>query len=982
MQLIGLLLLLLAAASALPASDPLASFGAAHVNQTVANATLAAFAGVADAAACAAACLALPESPRCIGFAVAPSPGGGGGSGGPLLDCLALGWSQTYAVVANATGAAYFSRLIERDDRPVVPALAYALETPTAGVTLGAGSLFARFHALNRIYLSQFPVDDMLFWFRVRSGDPNPPGQSYGWDNAGFEGGYGLKGSVAGAFMMGAGGHVRWANDSALWAALAAVVDGVAVAQQADGFAMAFNQEDTHCRENPDYVTSWMTHGLLEAAAAGLPQALSILRRHYDYFDYAQDELAQFLPPLGGANVTGLPWPGGEPPDAYGGPPCKRDLQTNQGMVHNTRMALSPVGTMRDAAVVADIYAEAWWIEALAERDEQAIWMRHFYPHNYEITAWEAFADLGVITGDPKYLAAVDGAWDMLRASWLHVGGSVAINEAQLYPPGSYFLEPPNPDWRHPTPLPTGELCGSSFWVKLNQRLLRLRPAGEPYAAEIERSLINVVLAAISGDGLGIRYFARLHQHKDGASNVSTCCEGQGTRELGALPEYIFSSSARGVHVHLYQAATIAVAWAGAQLEVQVQTEWPYGEDVAIGVRVAAGGSPPPAAPISMLLRVPAWLATPQANVSVEDASGGKTFAAGERGSYLEVVLAPAALPATLRFALPMAFRSTLYTGFDQIGNSSRYAVELGPVLLAATGALTPIGADAAIALPAALNPSRPGDWLVAGDVPLHFSVQGVPDVAFVPYFEVQDEAFDVFPIFGGGFVPTACALEFLQAYVSPPVARAGRASNVTAELQDSPAGCADLAGLTGALALPAGVSLPQPGEPPAAARRADGVLTLTWSGVLAAAALAGAPASFSASAPGAVPVSNAAFAVSWLSALEGPAPPQERYAPAPSPPDTGAVVGVMMVCGLWRGREAWEPLLPFRDREPALSFCEPLKNVAAFLHARVRVCVRAHTSLSNHALRRSLLATSCLRNLRRRRRRCSRCRLGALLGT
>ena len=163
-----------------------------------------------------------------------------------------------------------------------------------------------------------------------------------------------------------------------------AVVEGVAAAQQPDGFAMAFAQQDTHCRENPDYVTSWMTHGLLEAAGAGLTDALAILRRHYDWFGYAQDELAQFLPPLGGANVTGLPWPGGEPPDPYGAPFSRRDLQTNQGMVHNSRMALSPVGTMRDAAVVADIYAEEWWLQALAARDPKAVWYRHFYPHNYE----------------------------------------------------------------------------------------------------------------------------------------------------------------------------------------------------------------------------------------------------------------------------------------------------------------------------------------------------------------------------------------------------------------------------------------------------------------------------------------------------------------------------------------------------------------------------------------------------------------------
>ena len=733
------------AAAPAPPADPLASFGPPHANATVANATLASFPGVADAAACAASCLALPAAPRCIGFAVAPAAGGGAG-----LDCLALGWSSAYAVVANASGASYFSRLIDRDDRPVVPALQYALETPTRGVQLGAGSLFAKYMALNRIYLAQFPVDDMLFWFRARAGDPSPPGKSFGWDDAGFEGGYGLRGSVAGAFMMGAGGHVRWANDSALWAALSAVVEGVRENQQADGFAMAFAQADTHCRENPDYVTSWMTHGLLEAAGAGLAVALDILRKHYDWFSYAQDELAQFLPPLGGANVSGLPWPGGEPPDPYGAPFCRRDLQTNQGMVHNSRLALSPVGTMRDAAVVADIYAEEWWLQALAARDPKAVWYRHYYPHNYEITAWEAFADMAVITGDPKWLVAVDGAWDMLRASWLHVGGSVAINEAQLYPPGSYFLEPPNPDWQHPTPLPTGELCGSSFWVKLNQRLQRLRPDAEAYAGEIERSLLNVVLAAISGDGFGIRYFARLHQHKDGASNVSTCCEGQGTREFGALPEYVFSTSSRGVHVHLYQAATLSAPFAGGQLAVAIETQFPYASDVAISVG-AADGTPPPAAPVSLLLRVPAWCALPVVNISVTDAAGAETFVAGERGTYAEIALAPAALPAAVRFALPMALRSTLYEGYDQIGTSSRYALELGPVLLAAVGPLTNVSSkDAAVVLPAALDPSRPEDWLapVAG-APLHFSVAGAPDVTYAPYFEIQDESFDVFPVFG-----------------------------------------------------------------------------------------------------------------------------------------------------------------------------------------------------------------------------------------
>jgi len=103
----------------------------------------------------------------------------------------------------------------------------------------------------------------------------------------------------------------------------------------------------------------------------------------------------------------------------------------------------------------------------LAARNLSAIWQRHYYPHNYEITAFEAYFDMYMLTGQPLYLSAVEGAWEMMRNNWIHVGGSIAINEMQLYPPSSYYLTPQHP---------TGELCGSSFWIRLNQRFHRLRP--------------------------------------------------------------------------------------------------------------------------------------------------------------------------------------------------------------------------------------------------------------------------------------------------------------------------------------------------------------------------------------------------------------------------------------------------------------------------------------------------------------------------
>ena len=61
----------------------------------------------------------------------------------------------------------------------------------------------------------------------------------------------------------------------------------ISALQADDGFAMAFPQNETNSKELPDYTQSWVTHGLLEADAAGVAGALAILRKHFDWYNYA-----------------------------------------------------------------------------------------------------------------------------------------------------------------------------------------------------------------------------------------------------------------------------------------------------------------------------------------------------------------------------------------------------------------------------------------------------------------------------------------------------------------------------------------------------------------------------------------------------------------------------------------------------------------------------------------------------------------------
>lgn len=84
----------------------------------------------------------------------------------------------------------------------------------------------------------------------------------------------------------------------------------------------------------------------------------------------------------------------------------------SQGIIHNTRLALSPVGTQADVDLVVSLYQEDWWLQCLAQRNASCVWQKQWFPHNYQLTAVEAYADAYLLTGNATYLEAVMGAWE------------------------------------------------------------------------------------------------------------------------------------------------------------------------------------------------------------------------------------------------------------------------------------------------------------------------------------------------------------------------------------------------------------------------------------------------------------------------------------------------------------------------------------------------------------------------------------------
>jgi len=567
--------------------------------------------------------------------------------------------------------------------------------TPTSGVRLEGGLFQAAMEQNISYLLGSFTADELLRPFRERAGKPvgdglRPPIGF--WDTD-------LPGSNAGRFLMGAGNTLRWIDHPELKARMTAVVDGIAECRRADGYIMGYPPESIFYSERAAYTRSWVTHGLIEAGYAGDPKAFNLLRSYYDWFDHCE-----YLPEL-----------------------LRRGGQGVQGQIANTRMYFTPAGKPQDLQVVQRYFQENYWLKQLAARDPEAIWKYPYdHPHCYLITSLEPIMDQYRATGAKVYHDAAYGGWDIYHDNWLHVGGTIAICEADVYPPQSYYLH------RH-----TGELCGSVFWAFYSQRFHRLSPGEEKYTAQIEKAIYNVALANQVGSS-GFRYHAHLVGKKDPVAANNTCCEGQGTRLIGALPEFIYSTANDGLYVNLFAPSTITWKQNSASLSLKMATDFPDSAGVILTIT-----SESPAKSV-IRIRVPGWA---QSTMAIR--VNGETAATGKPGSY-------ASLARTwkqgdrISFTLPIGFKTTLYEGAEQVEGDDRYALEYGPILMAAVGPMDE-GQGIRFPFPAAelthkLHP-------VPGQL-LHFAIDGMPEHRYIPYWQVREEVFTCYPTVGGTAAP------------------------------------------------------------------------------------------------------------------------------------------------------------------------------------------------------------------------------------
>jgi DUF1680 family protein len=218
--------------------------------------------------------------------------------------------------------------------------------------------------------------------------------------------------------------------------------------------------------------------------------------------------------------------------------------------------------------------------------------------------------DVAVETGDDDLLAAVIAQWDRTIAARTYLTGGMGSRHS-----GEAFGE----DWELPPDRAYAETCAAVASVMLSWRLLLA--TGDPrYADLAERTLFNVVAASPAPDGHGFFYANPLQVRVPGTVpdpdvinprvesplrapwfSVS-CCPNNLARTFAGLSGYIATADDHGIQLQQLAACDIRTTLPGGQqVELRVETGYPWSGEVRVRVESSAGG------PWRLSVRIPPW---------------------------------------------------------------------------------------------------------------------------------------------------------------------------------------------------------------------------------------------------------------------------------------------------------------------------------------------------------------------------------------
>ena len=207
---------------------------------------------------------------------------------------------------------------------------------------------------------------------------------------------------------------------------------------------------------------------------------------------------------------------------------------------------------------------------------------------------YSAIADVAALTGDKKYLSAIDKIWENVVSKHLYLIGGMGANG---------FGEGYGKNYELPNRAAYCETCAAIANVYWNHRMFLLHGEAK-YIDVMERSLYNNVMSGISFDGKLFFYpnvLESMHGEDRSPWFGCACCPGNITRFLASVGGYMYAARNNAIYVNLFGQSDATVKLPGRSVKVTQKGNFPWEGKVSITVEPDRPG------PITLKIRIPGW---------------------------------------------------------------------------------------------------------------------------------------------------------------------------------------------------------------------------------------------------------------------------------------------------------------------------------------------------------------------------------------
>ncbi|WP_207531741.1 glycoside hydrolase family 127 protein [Desertivirga arenae] len=207
---------------------------------------------------------------------------------------------------------------------------------------------------------------------------------------------------------------------------------------------------------------------------------------------------------------------------------------------------------------------------------------------------YTGMADVAALTGDEKYLKAIDAIWQDVVNKKLYITGGIGATGA-----GEAFGEA----YQLPNMSAYAETCAAIANVYWNSRMFQLHGDSKYYDV-LERTLYNGLLSGVSLSGDRFFYpnpLASMHQHQRSAWFSCACCISNMTRFMPSVPGYVYAQNKNDLYVNLFMSNDAEVELAAGKVKLSQTTDYPWNGKVDLQV------NPEKALKFSLNIRIPGW---------------------------------------------------------------------------------------------------------------------------------------------------------------------------------------------------------------------------------------------------------------------------------------------------------------------------------------------------------------------------------------